>query len=228
MIRNARSNGARLVPGHGQLETLYIRLVRAFYEKDDRPRAEKVAARLEEVLAASPEDSRSIRGEEIRSLIAELRGDFAEAARSREAEIRKILELHTLTANTPHWKYASRQYGFSDVGDRLDLLAILYDAQGEIDRAISVLLESKNYCQAHEIPFDAEDLLHELEEARGGATERAGPHPKARVVRAVCRRTSAGYVGASATHRAALRPKARRPRATKSSQTLRPPGKRRG
>ena len=156
--RNVRRNGTRLAPERGQLELLYVKLVRAFYEENDRPRAEKVARRLEEVLAASPEDSRSIRGEEIRSLIAELRGDFAEAARSREAEIRNILELHTLTANTPHWKYASRQYGFSDVSDRLDLLAILYDAQGETDRAISVLLESKQYCLSHGIPFDAKDV----------------------------------------------------------------------
>jgi hypothetical protein len=199
MHRSAGRNGTRLVPGRGQLESLYFRLVRAFYEKNDRPRAEKIASRLEEALAASPEDSCSIRGEEVRSLIAEVRGDFAEAARSREADIRKILELHTLTANTPHWKYASRRYGFSDVSDRLDLLAILYDAQGETDRAISVLLESKDYCRSHGIPFDAEDLLQELEEARGGATERAGSQRKAR-----------------------------RPRTSNSSPTRRPQGKRKG
>jgi plasmid stability protein len=151
-----------------------LRLVRAFYDKNDRPRVEKIAARLEEALAASPEDSCSIRGEEVRSMIAEVRGDFAEAARSREAEIRKILELHALAANTPHWKYAARQYGFSDVSDRLDLLAILYDAQGETDRAVSVLLESKDYCRSHGIRFDAEDLLQELEEARSAASERVG------------------------------------------------------
>jgi len=168
MHRNARRNGTRSVRRCGQLEPLYLQLVRAFYDKNDRPRAKKIAARLETVLAASPEDSCSIRGEEVRSLIAEVRGDFATAARSREAEIRKILELHALTANTPHWKYASRQYGFSDVSDRLDLLAILYDAQGETDRAISVLLESKDYCRSHGIPFDAEDLLQELQSSRCG------------------------------------------------------------
>ena len=105
-------------------------------------------------------------------MIAEFRGDFAEAARSREAEIRKILALHALTANTDNWKYVSRRYDFSDVSDRLDLLAILYDAQGELDSRISTLMESRHYCESHRIPFDAQDLLDELEQARTGSTDR--------------------------------------------------------
>ena len=124
---------------------------------------------METLLADSSEFSSSIRGEEIRSLIAELRGDLAEAARSREAEIRKILELHALAANTANWSYVSSQYDFSAVSDRLDLLATLYDALGQLDRAIATLLESKNYCQSHSIPFDAQDLLEELTQARNGA-----------------------------------------------------------
>jgi hypothetical protein len=108
----------------------------------------------------------SIREEEIRSLIAESRGDFAQAARSREAEIRKILQLHTLSVNTPGWEYVARQYDFSDVSDRLDLLAILYDELGDLDRAIATLRESKQYCESHEAPFDGQGLLDELEQAR--------------------------------------------------------------
>jgi hypothetical protein len=149
-----------------RIDALYPKLLNVFYRKLDQKQAEKTAALLETALAASPDHSQSIRGEEIRSIIAEVRGDFAEAARSREAEIRKILQLHALSVNTESWEYVSRQYDFSDVSDRLDLLASLYDAQGEIERAIFTLLESKSYCEAHQIPFDAQDLLDELERSR--------------------------------------------------------------
>ena len=170
-----KTNGSvtESVPAPREFELLYRSLVKLFYEKDDREQTQKVVSRLERALAASPDYAGSIRGEEIRSIIAEFRGDFDCAARSREAEIRKILELHALTANTDNWNYVSRQYDFGDVSDRLDLLAILYDAQGELDRAISTLLESKQYCESHRIPFDAEDLLEELGRARTGVTDLA-------------------------------------------------------
>jgi hypothetical protein len=117
-----------------EIDVLYAEFLKHFYGDGDSAAAACSAARLEEMLANSPAFAESIRGEEIRSLVAELRGDFAEAIRSREAEIRKILELHTLAVNTPSWEYVSRQYDFSDVGDRLDLLANLYDRLGETPR----------------------------------------------------------------------------------------------
>ncbi len=166
MNTKANGDGTEPVPGARELESLYLKLVTLLYQKNDREQALEVASRLERALAVSPDYAASIRGEEVRSLIAELRGDFAEAARCREAEIRKILELHTLAVNTEHWKYVSRQYDFSDLSDRLDLLAILYDTQGEMDRALATLLESKHYCESHRIPFDAQDLLKELSETR--------------------------------------------------------------
>jgi hypothetical protein len=176
----ANTNGKKSAPAARELESLYLGLVKQFYEEPDLGGTEKVASRLEKVLASSPEFSGSIRGEEVRSLIAELRGDLAEATRCREAEIRKILELHARTANTAHWKLVSRQYDFSDVSDRLDLLAILYDAQGQLDRAISVLLESRLYCESHQFPFDAQDLLDEFTKARAGATGRKKVRPASR------------------------------------------------
>jgi len=150
-------------------ELLYLGLLKEFYEKGNRERANHFAIQLEESLAASPEYAYSIRGEEIRSIIAELRDRYADAIQSRETEIRKILELHTRTIGTPHWEYVSKQYDFSDVSDRLDLLAILYDKKGEQDRAIQILIESKQFCLAHHIPFDAQDLLDELEQSQRDA-----------------------------------------------------------
>lgn len=172
MSSKLRQDPATSTPENGEFHSLYLDFLKHYYEEEDREQAEKVAARLEELIHASPECADSIRGEEVRSLIAELRGDVAEAIRSREAEIRKILELHVLSANTPHWEYVSRQYDFGDVSDRLDLLAILYDQQGQLDRAIAVLRESMRYCESHKVPFDGLDLLRELEGARRN-TERS-------------------------------------------------------
>ncbi len=160
------------------IESLYHELLKWFYGIRNESKALSVAAKLEKLISADPKGAGSIRREEIRSLIAELKDDLTEATQSREAEIRKILELHAQTANTADWEYVSRQYDHSDVGDRLDLLAILYDKQGHIERAIAVLLESKNYCESHRIPFDGQELLDELELAR-----KDEPEPRAVVPR---------------------------------------------
>jgi hypothetical protein len=166
MNSKVRSNGNNVSRSTGDFESLYLELLKLYYEEGNREQARKVASRLDESLVASPEFAYSIRGEEVRSIIAELRDDLSEAIQSREAEIRKILELHTRALNSASWKYVSQQYDFSDVSDRLDLLAILYDKQGELHRAIAVLLESKQYCEANGIPFDAQDLLDELEKTQ--------------------------------------------------------------
>ena len=145
-----------------KIERLYVKLLRAFYEKPNRKQALAVAAQLEKALAAQPEFEESIRAEEIRSLLAELHGDLTAAARCREAEIRKILELHSQAVNTASWARVLRQYSFVDVADRLDLLAALYDKQGDTDRAIATLRESKQWCESHQVPFDGQNLLDEL------------------------------------------------------------------
>lgn len=148
------------------VETLYHRFLKVFYAKPNHEKARELAVQLEQSLANSPEYAGSIRSEEIRSLIAELNENFAEAARCREAEIRKILALHSLSVNTPSWDVVAKQYDFSDVSDRLDLLAMLYDQLGDTERAIATLQESKSYCASHTIPFDGQDMLDELEASR--------------------------------------------------------------
>jgi hypothetical protein len=163
-----------------EMDGLFLRLVKHCYVKKNRASAEKVALQIEKLLPAYPEFAGSIRGEEVRSLIAELRGDLLEAVRSREAEIRKILELHALSVNTPDWQYVSRQYDFTDVSDRLDLLAVLYDQMGELDRAIAVLEESKEYCAAHRIPFDGHDIFEELQQLRDTKTQPRSSFRKSR------------------------------------------------
>jgi hypothetical protein len=148
------------------VEALYLELLRLFYKAEDRERAREPAARLEALLSDRPDVAGSIRGEEILSLIAELKGDLPEATRYRESEIRKILELHSFAWGKPYWDYVIRQYNYGDVSDRLDLLAELYADQGDWGRAIATLEESKAYCQAHGIEFDGEDLLAEFRQAK--------------------------------------------------------------
>ena len=124
MLQKAKKS----TPKKSDLRSLYLEFLKRFYQKGDRAAAKKLAVRLEAALAASPEDTAAIRGDEIRSLLAELRGDHEEAARCRETEIRRILELHSLVVNTKDWDYVSRRYDFNDVSDRLDILALLYES----------------------------------------------------------------------------------------------------
>lgn len=158
--RNGPANAA------DEIETLYLELLHSFYEEEDREKARAVAERLEAMLAERPDFAGSIRAEEIRSLIAELRGDLAEAIRRRESEIGRIRQLHGLVADKPGRDYVFRQYDYGDLSDRLDILATLYAEQGDLDRAVDLLHESRQFCETHQIPFDGQDLLHEYKQAR--------------------------------------------------------------
>ncbi len=170
MIKKAKSDKLPRPTEPLTLESLYDEFLDLFYGNGDRKSARKLVRPLKD-LANSPEYADSIRAEEVRSLLAEFRGDLTEAIRRREAEIRKIYELHGMSINTPSWELVKRRYDFSDVGDRLDLLALLYDRLGDLDRAIAILHESKHYCEAHGVPFDGQDILDELTQAE--VTEKA-------------------------------------------------------
>ena len=195
MGSKVQRNGRASPAGGNRVEALYHEFLKAFYADGDRARARAIAPRLEAAVRASPAYAGSIRAEEISSLLAELNGDYAAAARSREAEIRRILELHSLAVNTPSWPAISRRYDYSDVSDRLDLLALLYDQQGDTDRAIAVLRESRQYCESHNIPFDGVDVLEELESARKPAAKRAVGIRKRTPGASAAKRTAGRRVG---------------------------------
>ena len=159
MAHEANSQVGGASRSREDVESLYFELIRLFYDEEDLEKARDVANRLERELCSRPDVAESIRGQEIRSLIAELEGDLTEAIRWREAEIRKILELHSIASGKPTSDYVLRLYDYSDVSDRLDLLAGLYAELGELPRAIATLNESKSYCASHRIDFDGQDLL---------------------------------------------------------------------
>jgi hypothetical protein len=97
-----------------------------------------------------------------------LRGELESAIKSRQSEIRRILELHSVVQGSSGWNYVFHQYDYRDISDRIDLLATLYARMGDYEEAIKILEESRSFCASHEIPFDGEDLLEEfIEKGRG-------------------------------------------------------------
>jgi hypothetical protein len=149
------------------LDRLYSELVHALYHRQDRRRARQLAGRLERVLRETDPKAKAIFVEECRSLIQEAKGNLAEAIRHREREIRLIRRLHALTRNTADADFALGQYSYADLSDRLDLLAMLYRANGNLGKAIRTLKKSEKLCAAQGIKFDGGDILQDyLQEQR--------------------------------------------------------------
>jgi tetratricopeptide (TPR) repeat protein len=148
------------------IERLYHQLLRSYYERGDRVRALPIADRLEAALDNASIREPTIRSEECRSLIAEVRGDLARAIRHRRKEIDLIRRLHRVSLHGPGRDFVLRRYDHSDLSDRLDLLATLYHDSGDLDRAIATLQESRQLCEAHQLPFDGQDLLDDYLEKR--------------------------------------------------------------
>ncbi|HET6883726.1 MAG TPA: hypothetical protein VFI31_26465 [Pirellulales bacterium] len=152
-----------------EIEYLYQKLLYWLYEREDPAKAATYADRLEQLLLSVDPRHESILGEECWSLIYETRGDIAKAIEHRENEIRLMRRLHELTRDAAENSLALEGRGLGHLSDRLDLLAMLYHDRGEVDRAISLLRESKQLCQAHGIEFDGQDILDEYLQERGSS-----------------------------------------------------------
>jgi hypothetical protein len=150
-----------------EIEYLYRKLLYWFCEREDRRRAAAFCDRLEPLLNQVSPDDKVIVGEECRSLICEVRGDLGGAIRHRENEIRLIKRLHRISLNTPSRNLALSHYDFSDLSERLDLLAALYHEAGDLDRAIRILKESKQLCEKRGIRFESPELLRHYLRERG-------------------------------------------------------------
>ena len=157
-----------------EIEYLYRKLLYWFCEREDRRRAAAFCDRLEPLLNQVSPDDKVIVGEECRSLICEVRGDLGGAIRHRENEIRLIKRLHRISENTPSNNFALSQYDYSDLSDRLDLLATLYREAGKPKRALRVLEESKKLCAAHGINFAGQELMRDCLREQGRNASRSG------------------------------------------------------
>jgi hypothetical protein len=113
-------------------------------------------------------DHQGIFGEECWSLAREAQGDLPAAIKHRENEIRLIRQLHEMNRQGVVSSAALEGYGHEDLSDRLDLLAVLYHANGGVEKALKMLRESKGICEEHGARFDGADLLRDYEREKNG------------------------------------------------------------
>jgi DNA polymerase III delta prime subunit len=161
MIAESPRSRRKFAHERDEIDYLYGKLLYWFYEREDSRKARPFADRLERLLKRTAPHQEAIFAAECWSLIYELRGDPLKAIRHRENEVRSIKRLHEIAGKTSNRGFVLSRYGYSDLSDRLDLLAILYHDNGDLDRAIQTLQESRQLCQQHGIVFDGQDLLQE-------------------------------------------------------------------
>ena len=142
-----------------QIDYLYHKLLYWLYEREDKVRAQAYAERLAKLLSQSSCENEAIFPEECWSLIFEAKEDLPRAIAHRENEIRLIRRLHEISRGTRQQEPIFGLYGYDNLSDRLDLLAVLYRDSGNLDKAISTLRESKQLCEEHGLKFDGEDIL---------------------------------------------------------------------
>ena len=150
-----------------EIEDLYQTLLYWLYERENAGKSGSYADRLARLLATVDPAHESIFGEECWSLIYEARGDTPKAIEHRENEVRLMRRLHELSGASTEKSHALEGRDHGDLSDRLDLLATLYHDNGNLDRAISLLRESKQLCELHGIEYDGQEILDEyLDEQR--------------------------------------------------------------
>ncbi|HEV2968523.1 MAG TPA: tetratricopeptide repeat protein [Pirellulales bacterium] len=152
-------------------EIKYLRgkLLHWFYERGDRRRAREICRRLAPLLKKVANDRESILRQECWSIVYEVREDFDKAIEHRRREIELMKMLLDEAERSPQKSEILKWCDYSDLSDRLDLLAILYRDAGDLDKAIDTLEDSKRLCRQHRIKFDAQDMLDDY------LAERASP-----------------------------------------------------
>ena len=159
----------RFATAWDEIGYLYDKLLYWLYKRGDPTRARRYARRLERLVSSADPRQEAIFGQECRSLVCEALGDHCKAIEYRENEIRLIRKLHSISGDARSHGSALKAYGWEDLSDRLDLLAILYHDSGALQKAIAALRESKQLCKSHGLKFDGGDILQEyLEELHAG------------------------------------------------------------
>ena len=123
-----------------EIRALYDKILYWFYEQEDAAEARVYARKLEPLLKKVSPHHETILGEECWSLVHELKGNYREAIRYRENEIRLIERLHELAAGKPNGHAILKRYDHADLCDRLELLAILEKLEGDFFNRIHIAL----------------------------------------------------------------------------------------
>jgi hypothetical protein len=161
MIAKHTSRRRKFAHDWDEITFLYHKVLSWLYARQDRPKALQFCDRLEKLLQKASPKHDAVFGEECWSLLSEARGKLAEAIKYREHEIALIKKLRRVSHKSSTRSFVLRGYDIGDLSDRLDLLAILYHDTGDLEKALTVLRQSKALCTTHGIQFDGEELLHE-------------------------------------------------------------------
>jgi hypothetical protein len=163
-----------------EIRALYDKVLYWYYEEESPVEARPFAVKLEGLLKKVSAHHETILGEECWSLIHELKGHYRQAIKYRENEIRLIKRLQELARGKANGQAIMRRYDYSDLCDRLELLAMLYHRAGNLDKAVSVLQECERLCDQHKLAFDAGDVLEAYLDdiAKKNAEEEAAPKKK--------------------------------------------------
>ena len=153
-----------------KIDDVYHQLLHWYYDRQNLAKARPIARRLERLLSEVSSDQQTILGEGAWSLVLECKGDLLGAIQRRENEIQLIKRLLQIASKAPDPQAILKHYDYSDLGDRLDLLAILYHDAGNLEQALKVLRQSKLLCENHGIPFDGKDLLEDYLAAKGSTS----------------------------------------------------------
>jgi tetratricopeptide (TPR) repeat protein len=145
-----------------QVRDLYYQLLSYLYRKGDVKKARSYADQIERLLPKVDPEHKAIFGEECWSLVYEAKDQLDKAIKHRKREIELIRRLQAVSRGQPYEKEVTEGYDVSDLSDRLNLLASLYQENGDLDKALRTLDESKRLCAKHGITFDGEDLLRDL------------------------------------------------------------------
>ena len=142
-----------------EIDDVYHQLLYWYYDRENLQKARPIARRLERLL--SEVNPQTILGESAWALVLECKGDLHGALQHRQNEIRLMRRLLQISAKASDPKAFLKHYDFTDLSDRLDLLAILYRDTGNLEQAIKILRQSKSLSKNHGIPFDGKNLLED-------------------------------------------------------------------
>src|SRR5260221_12694906 len=95
-----------------QIRILYENLLHWFYEQEDMDEARRQAAKLERLLKKLSPHHETILGEECWALIHELKGNYKQAIKFRENEIRLIQRLQELARDKPNGQTVLKHYDY--------------------------------------------------------------------------------------------------------------------
>ena len=138
---------------------LYQSLLRHFYARNDTAKAAPLALRLLRALDRLDPKAKSLPGNEYRAVIAEVDGDYPSAVAYRVRELR-MLDRLARSGQLP-----TVGLTWSDLADRLDLLAIAYQNAGQLDRAWAAIERSERLCTEHDLEFEGRAIKDSLARA---------------------------------------------------------------